>query len=652
MNIADRYKKKFTSKLEVMGLMEYLEEAKVNKEMYLNPAERLLKAIGEPQTIDTRKYTKDPGLGRLYNNQTIRLYPSISDLYLGQYSVIDNLVSFLRSAERGLEASKQILYLLGPVGGGKSTISEILKRLMEKEPFYALAVEINKHVAVSPIHENPLGLFSPSDEDELGIPGYYLSGRISSWMTKRLEELEGDISKLKVVKLYPDESRHIALAKTEPGDENNQDISSLVGKIDVSKMGDFTQSDPDAYDFSGGLCRGNRGMLEFVEMFKAPIKMLHPLLTATQERNYNPTENAPSIPFEGIILAHSNIEEWEKFSNDPKNEAFIDRTHVIKVPYEMRKDNVIKIYQQQVDKGALKGAARDPNLLDVASDFHLMAVLNEDRTAKRDTDILTKIKTYNGENVQDEVPGARTYQEHKEDENNRDEGMDSPISLRDMFKLLADTYDKPQDELSASTVDFLTLLDKHIDTKIEDDETRKVLLANFKILQQQFLIKVGKDIQQAYIGDTSSYAQKIFKNYLDMAEAWLKERDFTDDNGDRYNSSMLDSSLSKLEKRSNGEKLVDNPKGFRQEMVDYALTYRANNQGNYPSWDSYAKIADVIKAQLLVDFDKYIPVIMHDNVKSTEDKEVLENFTRAMKKQGYTPRMIRQLLQFWDKRRK
>jgi serine protein kinase len=130
----------------------------------------------------------------------------------------------------------------------------------------------------------------------------------------------------------PSKLRQIGVSKTEPGDENNQDISSLVGKVDIRKLEMFSQNDPDAYSFSGGLNRATQGILEFVEMFKAPIKMLHPLLTATQEGNYVGTENIGAMPFQGVILAHSNEAEWQTFKNNKNNEAFIDRICVIKVP--------------------------------------------------------------------------------------------------------------------------------------------------------------------------------------------------------------------------------------------------------------------------------------------------------------------------------
>ena len=166
-----------------------------------------------------------------------------------------------------------------------------------------------------------MGLFNPDEdaailEEDYGIHRRYLKTIMSPWAVKRLHEFGGDISQFKVVKVYPSILDQTAISKTEPGDENNQDISSLVGKVDIRKLEEFPQNDPDAYSFSGGLCRSNQGLMEFVEMFKAPIKVLHPLLTATQEGNFNSTEGLGAIPFEGVVLAHSNESEWQTFKNN------------------------------------------------------------------------------------------------------------------------------------------------------------------------------------------------------------------------------------------------------------------------------------------------------------------------------------------------
>ena len=280
-----------------MSLADYLEACRTDPLCYASPAERMLRAIGEPEMLDT---SRDPRLGRLFLNRTLRIYPAFAEFH-GIEETIERIVGFFRHAAQGLEERKQVLYLLGPVGGGKSSLGERLKSLMEHEPIYVL--KAGKEL--SPVFESPLGLFDPDTMaasllERYRIPRRVLTGIASPWALKRLDEWEGNIERFRVVKLYPSRRKQVAVAKTEPGDDNNQDISALVGKVDIRKLETFSQNDPDAYGFSGGLNRANQGILEFVEMFKAPIKMLHPLLTATQEGNYLGTENIGAIPFQGV----------------------------------------------------------------------------------------------------------------------------------------------------------------------------------------------------------------------------------------------------------------------------------------------------------------------------------------------------------------
>jgi len=253
---------------EEFTIQEYLEICKRDRMAYASAAERMLMAIGEPEVIDTRH---DSRLSRVFSNKMIRVYPAFRDFF-GMEEVIEQVVAYFRHAAQGLEEKKQILYLLGPVGGGKSSIAEKLKELTERVPFYA--------IKGSPVNESPLGLFNfdedgPILEEQYGIPRRYLRAIPSPWAVKRLHEFNGDISQFRVVKRYPSVLKQVGVAKTEPGDENNQDISSLVGKVDIRKLESYAQDDPDAYSYSGGLCLANQGLLEFVEMFKAPIKVLH-----------------------------------------------------------------------------------------------------------------------------------------------------------------------------------------------------------------------------------------------------------------------------------------------------------------------------------------------------------------------------------------
>lgn len=126
------YTKRFVdNKEEDMSLDEYLELCKTDPTAYANPAERLLMAIGEPELIDTRH---DPVLSRIFSNKIIHHYEVFKDFY-GMEEPIEQIVGFLKHAAQGLEETKQVLYLLGPVGGGKSSIAEKLKDLMERIPF-------------------------------------------------------------------------------------------------------------------------------------------------------------------------------------------------------------------------------------------------------------------------------------------------------------------------------------------------------------------------------------------------------------------------------------------------------------------------------------------------------------------------------------
>src|SRR3954471_24334969 len=454
-----------------MSMAEYLESCRGDPMRYANAAERLLAAIGEPQMIDT---AKDPRLGRIFLNRTIRSYPAFTGFH-GMEDTIERIVAFFRHAAQGLEERKQILYLLGPVGGGKSSLAERLKALMEAHPIYVLKAGDQ----ISPVFESPLGLFDPEQmgpalEDRYGIPRRLLTGLMSPWCLKRLDEFRGDISRFRVVKVNPSCLRQIAIAKTEPGDENNQDISTLVGKVDIRKLETLSQADPDAYSYSGGLNRANQGILEFVEMFKAPIKMLHPLLTATQEGNYVGTENIGAIPFSGIIMAHSNEAEWQSFKNNKNNEAFIDRIYVIKVPYCLRVTEEQKIYEKLVSRSELSTAPCAPATFEMLARFTVLTRLKRHENST----IFAKMRVYDGESLKETDPRARSLQEYK-DAAGVEEGMDG-ASTRFAFKVLAATFNHDTTEVAADPVHLMYVLEQSIRREQLPSETEKRFLEFIK----------------------------------------------------------------------------------------------------------------------------------------------------------------------------
>jgi serine protein kinase len=631
------YARSFEQRREAeMSLQDFLTLCRDDPMAYATAHERLLSAIGEPKMVDT---SKDARLGRIFQNRTVRFYPAFAEFY-GMEETIERIVAFFRQAAQGLEERKQILYLLGPVGGGKSSLAERLKALMEERPIYVLKAGDE----MSPVFEHPLGLFDPETwgqklEDEYNIPLRRLAGLMSPWCVKRLDEFGGDITKFRVAKVMPSRLRQIAISKTEPGDDNNQDVSSLVGKVDIRKLELHAQNDPDAYSYSGGLNRANQGMLEFVEMFKAPIKMLHPLLTATQEQNYVGTENIGAIPFQGIIMAHSNESEWQAFKNNKNNEAFIDRIFVIKVPYCLRVQEEQKIYEKLIRGSELSEAPCAPATLEMLARFSVLSRLKE----HENSNAFAKMRVYNGESLKEVDPKARTMQEYK-DAAGVDEGMDG-ISTRFAFKVLAATFNHDTIEVAADPVHLMYILETNVRREQFPQEQENRLLEFVKAeLAPRYAEFIGNEIQKAYLESYHDFGQNLFDRYVDFADAWIEDIDYKDpDTGQLLNRELLNQELSKIEKPAG----IANPKDFRNEVVKFTLRARAGHGGKNPSWTSYEKIREVIERRMFSQVEDLLPIISFGSKKDGDSEKKHEEFVLRMVERGYTERQVRRLVEWY-----
>ncbi|MAF17426.1 MAG: PrkA family serine protein kinase [Marinomonas sp.] len=638
MSIFDHVQSRFDAqKEEEMSLDEYLTLCKDSPAAYASAPERLLMAIGEPEIIDT---SKDSRSSRIFSNKLIKRYPTFEHFY-GMEDSIEKIVAFLTHAAQGLEESKQVLYLLGPVGGGKSSLAEKLKELMQSVPFYA--------IKGSPVFESPLSLFDVNEDgdilaEEYGIPKRYLKGVMSPWAAKRLKEYNGDIQQFRVVKVYPSAIKQIGISKTEPGDENNQDISALVGKVDIRKLEFFEQNDADAYSYSGGLCRGNRGIMEFVEMFKAPIKVLHPLLTATQEGNYNGTEGLGGIPFDGIILAHSNESEWQSFKNNKTNEAFIDRVYTVKVPYCLRVTEEMSIYKKLLEHSSLNHAPCAPDTLKMLAQFSVLSRVKEPENSS----IFSKMRIYDGESLKDIDPKAKSLQEYK-DAAGVNEGMDG-LSTRFAFKILSRVFNFDPTEVAANPVHLMYVLEQQIEQEqFDQDRHDRYLRALKEFLAPRYVEFIGKEIQTAYLESYSEYGQNIFDRYVTYADFWIQDQEYRDpETGDILDRSAINDELEKIEKPAG----ISNPKDFRNEVVNFVLRARANNNGSNPSWLSYEKLRVVIERKMFSNTEDLLPVISFSAKSSKEDQRKHNEFVKRMVERGYTEKQVRLLSEWYLRVRK
>ncbi|MCA0177599.1 MAG: PrkA family serine protein kinase [Proteobacteria bacterium] len=638
MDVMNHYLSRYArTREEEMSLADYLAECKRDPLAYASAAERMLNSIGEPELVDTRN---DPRLSRIFANKLIKRYPAFAEFY-GMEDAIEQVVSYFRHAAQGLEEKKQILYLLGPVGGGKSSIAERLKALMEQVPFYA--------IKGSPVNESPLGLFDPAEdgpvlEAEYGIPRRYLSRVMSPWAVKRLEEFGGDIRQFRVVKRYPSVLRQVGIAKTEPGDENNQDISSLVGKVDIRQLEHHAQDDPDAYSYSGGLCLANQGLLEFVEMFKAPIKVLHPLLTATQEGNFKGTEGFGAMPFDGVVLAHSNESEWKAFRNNKHNEAFLDRIYIVKVPYCLRVTEEVQIYEKLIRSSALGDAVCAPGTLKMMAQFAMLTRLKEPENSS----LYSKMQIYDGESLKDTDPRAKSLQEYR-DYAGVDEGM-SGISTRFAYKILSKVFNFDPAEVAANPVHLMYVLEQQVEREQFAKEVEDKYVAFIKEqLAPRYAEFIGKEIQTAYLESYSEYGQNIFDRYVTYADYWIQDQEYRDtDTGEVFDRAALNAELEKIEKPAG----TANPKDFRNEIVNFVLRARANNAGKNPLWTSYEKLRAVIEKKMFSNTEDLLPVVSFNAKASADEAKKHENFVQRMVDKGYTAKQVRLLCEWYLRVRK
>lgn len=648
-SIFAKYQKRYEEhQAEEMTIREYLEQCKENPTYYATAAERMLMAIGDPAIVDTRQ---DERLSRIFMNRKIKVYPKAFADFYGMEDTIESIVSFFKHAAQGLEESKQVLYLLGPVGGGKSSLSERLKELMQGIPFYTIKAmnHARGREEISPVFESPLGLFDPREdavvlEREYGIPRRYVKFVMSPWATKRLKEAGGDITQFKVVRVWPSILQQVGITKVEPGDENNQDISSLVGKVNIRELEDFNQSDPDAYNWAGGLNVTTQGIMEFVEMFKAPIKMLHPMLTATQEGHYNGTEQFSAIPYQGVILAHSNESEWQTFRNDKKNEAFLDRVNIIKVPYCLRVTEEVEIYKKLIAHSELKDSPCAPGTLEMMSQYSVLSRLKD----PENSNVYTKLEVYDGKHMKNKDPKVRSLEEYRET-GGINEGMNGS-STRFAYKILSKVFNYDAEEVAANPIHLMYVLERQImqeQLPAEEEERRIQFIKG--ILAPKYAEFLGDEIQKAYLESYHEYGQNVFERYIQYADFWIQDKDYRDpDTGEVFDRDSLNAELEKIEKPAG----IANPKDFRNEVVGFVLRARAGNQGKSPDWTSYEKLREVIEKKMFANTEELLPVISFSKKATADEEKKHGQFINRMKEKGYTDKQVRLAVEWYMRYRK
>ena len=379
-------------------------------------------------------------------------------------------------------------------------------------------------------------------------------------------------------------------------------------------------------------------------MFKANIKTLNPLLMATQEHNYNGTENIPAMPYTGIICAHSNEAEWFKFRNDKSNEAFLDRVYIVNVPYCLRVTEEQKIYEKMISTSSLRDAPCAPETLKALAEFMVLTRLREPENST----VFAKMKVYNGENVKDTMPMAKPHEEYKEAAG-VDEGMNG-LSTRFGFKIISQTFNLRPEEIQANPIDLMFVLEEALKREHLPKESYDTYLDFIKSwVQPRYFEFIDKELRIAYLESYSDFGQTMFERYCLFAEAWLDETTVRDpETHTLLNRDNLNAKLEETEKAAG----IVNAKDFRNDIVHYVLRYRAKNEGKMPKWNSYEKIKIVIEKKMFTATTEIMPIVSFNPKGSSEEQKKHDDFVARMRTKGYTDRQIRTLVDWWVNNRK
>jgi serine protein kinase len=367
-------------------------------------------------------------------------------------------------------------------------------------------------------------------------------------------------------------------------------------------------------------------------------------LTATQEGNYKGTEGLSAIPFDGVVLAHSNESEWLSFKNNKNNEAFLDRIYIVKVPYCLRVSEEIKIYDKLLRNSSLSQAPCAPDTLKMLSQFAVLSRMKE----PENSNIFSKMRVYDGENLKDTDPNAKSYQEYR-DFAGVDEGM-TGLSTRFAYKILSRVFNFDNSEIAANPVHLLYVLEQQIEQEQFPPEMEEKYLSYIKgYLVPQYVEFIGKEIQTAYLESYSEYGQNIFDRYVTYADYWIQDEDYRDpDTGEILSRAALNDELEKIEKPAG----ISNPKDFRNEIVNFVLRARASHGGKNPKWSSYEKLRNVIEKKMFSNTEDLLPVISFNAKSTADDKKKHEDFVNRMITKGYTGKQVRLLCEWYLRVRK
>ncbi|WP_205959789.1 hypothetical protein [Flammeovirga aprica] len=624
----DSFRKEKSKAEEKISFLDYLEIVQNNNDLADLAHKRMYKAITKDGVshLDT---DKDVRLRRIFGAHTkLKSYKFFEEEFFGIEKVLQKIVRYFHSASLKGEESRQVLFLVGPVGAGKSSLIEKLKSGLEKlSPFYFLEG--------SPMNTNPLCAIPPELRPEMESRlGVEIEGELDPVTQFKLDnELKGDFTKFNVIKRdFSIRKRH-GVGMVPPVDPNNQDTSVLIGSEDISKLDRYSEDDPRVLTLNGAFNVGNRGLVEFIEVFKNEIEYLHVMLTATQEKRIPAPGKHGMIYFDGVILAHSNEAEWNRFKADHTNEAILDRIVKIEVPYVLEISEEIKIYQKIINKSDFN-AHIAPHSLEIASMFAILTRLKPTNKC----DLLTKLKLYNGDEVTENGQSKRiNVLELKEE--HEDEGM-SGISTRFIMKAL----DNALSDTETNTIHPIAVLDA-LQTKLKEEPLAGDVKSHYMdilkdILYKEYLKMLESDITKAFVHAYDEQAESLFQNYLDHVEAYVLKRKVQGQNNEEMEPDLK--FLGSIEQQIGIAGTAAD--GFRQDVMSYVTHILRRNGALH--YTSYEPLKEAIEKKLMASVKDITRIILKAKTRDDGQMKKYNAMVEQMISMGYNEESVEAVLSF------
>jgi len=617
------------SKIWRGSLIEYLEVLKKEPTLPRLAHARIYDIIQRTGISDIND-SGDGAAKKLYKDEPVKVYNFFKEEFFGIEKTISQIVRYFHAASLKGEESRQVLYLMGPVGSGKTSLVERLKAGLEAcDPFYS--------IDGCPMFEEPLHLVPRHLRKEFEkMIGVHIEGDLCPVCRYRLkDEFSGRYEEFPVITRSFSKRNRVGIGVVPPVDPNNQDTSVLVGSEDISKLDQFSEGDPRVLDLNGALNVGNRGIVEFIEVFKNETEYLHAMITATQEKVIPAPGRHGMVYVDTCIVAHSNEAEWQKFRADHTNEAILDRIVVVKVPYNLRLSEEVKIYQKIIRNSDFRAHVA-PHTLEVASMFAILSRLEP--TGK--CDLMTKLKLYNGEEVVEKGRTKKIDVRELRDETKR-EGM-SGISTRFIMKALDNAL---SDNVEGNCINPINVRESLIamvkEADLPDDTRKQFLEVLQDTLHKEYLEVLEKEITRAFVYSYQEQAEALFQNYLDHAEAFVNKTRVKD----RNTKEELQPDEGFLKSIEEQIAIIGSAAdGFRQEVIAYL--WAASRRGDRISYRSYEPLKEAIEKKLMTSVRDISRIITKARTRDEDQSDKYNAMVKNLLENGYCPSCVDVVLKY------